>query len=230
MVGILLFSPVLRADLVLVQKVEESAPGKQSTEITLKVKGEKIRVDVPPEVSLLMDTASGSTITLHHAQKTALEVSGTAFQQLARRVELLRESREREGNAAEPARLEATGRRESVAGQESRIYTAQTGAVKMTYWIVQNGPDTERFLELLELLHKAPMVQLAGGMAFLSPDFKFPGVPVKTEMALPDGRKITTTILSIKEQPLENLDFTVPLDYRSLPKPLFGPPPPQKTP
>ena len=49
-------------------------------------------------------------------------------------------------------------------------------------------------------------------------------------MGTPDGRKITTTILSIKEQPLEDIDFTVPPDYRSLPMPLFGPNTPPKTP
>ena len=177
-----------------------------------------------------MDTASGGTITLQHPQKTYLEVSGAASLQLSRKMARLRETREREGITETPVRLEATGRRETIAGQETRVYTAQSGTVKMTYWIAQNSPDTEKFFNLLALLSKAPMIQLAGGMTLLAPDFKFPGIPMKTEMRLPDGRKITTTIVSIQEEPLENLDFTVPPGYRSLPKPIFGPDPPQKTP
>ena len=74
----LLCCPAVWADLVVVQKVEESGPGKQTGVITLKAKGDKIRVDVSPEISLILDTASGGTITLQHAQKTYMEVSGTA--------------------------------------------------------------------------------------------------------------------------------------------------------
>jgi len=220
---ILLGAPLLRADLLVVQKVEESGPGKQSREITLKVKGDKIRADVSPEISILMDTASGETITLRHPQKTFLQVSADASLQLAQKMEQMRDARVMEGIEEEPAKLEATGKRETVAGQETRIYTAQNGAIKMTYWIAQNSPDADKFLTLLAPLQKASMVKLAGGMTLSPPDFKFPGLPVKTEMMTPDGRKITTTILSIKEQPLEEIDFTVPPGYRSLPQPLFGP-------
>ena len=227
---ILLGTPLLRADLVVVQKVEESGPSQQTSEITLKLKGDKIRADVSPEISILMDTASGETITLRHPQKTFLQVSADASLQLARRMEQLRDARAVEGIEEEPAKLEATGKHETVEGQETKIYTAQNGAVKMTYWIAPNSPDADKFLNLLAPLQKAPMVKLAGGMLFAPPDFKFPGLPIKTEMKTPDGRKITTTILSIKEQPLEEIDFTVPPGYRSLPKPLFGPDIPLKHP
>ncbi|MCX6966615.1 MAG: DUF4412 domain-containing protein [Verrucomicrobia bacterium] len=227
---ILLCCPLVWADLVVVQKVEESGPGKQTGVITLKTKGDKIRVDLSPEISLLMDTTSGETITLQHGQKTYLSVSSDAARQLARKMERQRESQEREGIVPAPVRLEPTGKRENIAGQATQIYTAQSGAVKMKYWIAQNSPDTGKFLDLLALLRKAPMVQLAGGLASLAPDFKLPGIPLKTEMSLPDGRKITTTIVSIQEEPLENLDFTVPPGYRSLPKPKFGADPPLKSP
>ena len=219
----LLLPPVLWADLVVVQKVEENGPGKQAREIILKMKGDKIRVDVLPEISLLMDSATGETITLQHPQKTFLLLDAATSRQLVQKMERLREMEAREGASEPPAKLEATGKRETVAGQETRIYFFQNGAFKMTYWIAQNSPDGDKFLALLAPLQKAGMVQLAGSLALLPPDFHFPGLPLKTEMASPDGRKITTTILSIKEQPLENLDFTVPSNYHSLPKPIFDP-------
>ena len=170
---VLLSAPLLRADLLVVQKVEESSPGKQTREITLKVKGDKIRVDVSPEISILMDTASGETITLGHPQKTFLQVSAKASLQLSRKMEQLRDAGEREGTAGESPKFEATGKRETVAGQETRIYTAQNGAIKMTYWIVQDSPDTGKFLNLLASLQKAPMVKLAGGMLLLPPASNF---------------------------------------------------------
>ena len=229
-VVVLLLPRVLWADLVMVQKVEERGPGAHTGEITVKAKGDKIRVDVSPEISILMDTASGQTITLQHPQKTYMEVSGTAARQLTRKMERQREARQREGLTDAPVRIEPTGKRETVAGQETRIFTAQNGAIKMTWWIAQNNPDTDKCLTLLALLRKAPMVQLAGDMTLFSPDFPFPGIPLKTEMGMPDGRRITTTLLFLKEEPLENLDFTVPPGYSSLPKPLFEATPPVKTP
>jgi len=225
-VGALFFPGALWADLVLVQKVEERGPGAHTGEITVKTKGDKIRVDVSPEISFLMDTATGETITLQHPQKTYMEVSAAAARQLVRKIERQRE----EGESAGSVRLEPTGKHETVAGQETRVYTAQSGALKMTWWIAQNSADTDKFLALLALLRKAPMVQLAGGMMLLDADFQLPGIPLKTEMAMPDGRKLTTTILTLKEEPLENLDFTVPLGYSSLPKPLFDPTPSVNTP
>ena len=93
----------------------------------------------------------------------------------------------------------------------------------MTWWIAENNPDLDKYLGVFEQLQKSSMVRLGCGMTLLPGDFKFPGVPLKTELATPDGRKIATTIISIKEQPLEEIDFTVPPGYRSLPKPSFGP-------
>ena len=49
-VVVLLLPRVLWADLVMVQKVEERGPGAHTGEITVKAKGDKIRVDVSPEV------------------------------------------------------------------------------------------------------------------------------------------------------------------------------------
>ena len=215
----------------MVQRVEEGNPCVRTGEITVKAKGGKIRMDLSPEISVLADTASGVTTTLQHPQKTYMEVSADAVGQLAHKMELQREARTQEGIPEDPpVRIEPTGKRETVAGQETRVFTAQSGALKMTWWIVQNSPDADKFLALLTLLRKAPMVQLAGNMTLLGSDFKFPGIPLKTELVMPDGRKITSTILSIKEESLENLDFSVPSGYSSLPKPLFDPTPPPKNP
>jgi hypothetical protein len=218
----LLASPGVKADLVVVQKVEQSGPPRQSMDVTLKIKGDKIRADIGSEISVIMDTASGATITLRHPEKTALEVSGEAARQLMEKMNHLRQASD-ETAEIPPSRIEATGQRETIAGRETRGFSTQTGAVRITWWIAPklDGPDP--FAEAFEALQKTAMVQLAGGMAGPSGGFQLPGLPLKTEMITPDGRKITTTVISVKEQPLEAIDFTTPPGYRSLAGPLFGP-------
>lgn len=220
---IFLSTPLLRGDLVVVQKVEEGGSRKQACEITIKIKDAKVRADISPEISVIMDTASGETTTLHHGQKTYLKVGADAVAQLLKGMERTRDERLMRGITEEPPKLEDTGKRETIAGQETKIYSAQAGSIKMTWWIAPKTPDSERFLGMLATLQKSPMAKLASGMTLLPDDLKFPGVPVKTEMAMPDGRKISMTIVSMKEESLEAIDFSIPPGYRALPSPRFGP-------
>lgn len=216
-------TPWLKADLVMIQKVEEAGQG-QPFEIVVKVKGDKIRTDVSPEVSTITNTATGETITLRHSQKTCLRLNDETLEVLQKKLERLQEDNRKNGVSNDPVKLESTGKKETVAGQETKIYTAQAGNIRMTYWIAEKMPDSEKFLEVLNRLQKSTMAKLGRAMTNLSPEFQFPGIPVKTEMVTPDGRKISTTIISIKDEPLEEMDFTVPKEYRSLPIPIFRPP------
>jgi len=179
--GWVLFStPLLWGDLVVVQKVEEGGPRKQACEITIKIKDAKIRADISPEISVIMDTASGETTTLHHGQKTYLQVSADAVAQLLKGIERARDESLVRGTTEEPPKLEDTGKREMIAGQETKLYTAQAGSIKMTWWIAPKTADSERFLNMLAPLQKSPMAKLASGMTLFPEDWKFPGVPVKT--------------------------------------------------
>ncbi len=213
---------LVRGDLVLVQKVEESGTHRPPAEILLKVKGTKLRADLSPEITLLMDTATGDTTTLCHSRKTSLLLTAAT----ARRLQ--EEIRRFPGEAARPAgeepKLVATGRHESVGGRETEIFTAESGALKVTWWIARKGGDWEKYLPQLAPLQRAPMVQLAESLGVLPAGFELPGLAVKTELCAPDGRRIVTTLLAIKEEPLENIDFAIPPGYRSLAEPLFGPP------
>ena len=227
-VGVILLSAtLLPGDLVMVQRMEECG---RSMEITVKVKGELIRTDVSGEISTITNTASGETVTLRHAQKTCLRMSADATQDLMKQLEQLREENQKAGITQNPFKLEPTGKHENVAGQETRIYTTQVGSIRVTYWIADKYPNADKYLEVFRHLQKSAMTTLARGMTNIPGEFEFPGIPVKTEMATPDGRKISTTILSIKEEPLEDIDFTIPPDYLLRPKPLFEQSPPSLTP
>ena len=59
----------LRADLTLVQKVDMAGtPG----EMTIKFKGDKVRIDPAPQVSMITDAKTGDTVTLLHGEKKAM--------------------------------------------------------------------------------------------------------------------------------------------------------------
>jgi hypothetical protein len=212
--------PMAPADVVVVQSVEQTGKPFLSTQVTLKVKGAKIRADLGPETTIIMDTASGATITLRHPQKTALEIDGAATRQLMTRAESLR-------GATEIGRpqLQAAGKGETIAGRETRRFMAQTAAMRVTWWLAAKSGDSDPLATVFETLQKAPMVRLAGGLAGLPGTDELPGLPVKTELITPDGRTITTTLLSVKEEPLDAIDFATPKGYRRLTGPVFGPDP-----
>lgn len=227
---LLLVAAFARADVVVVQRVEEPGRYPHATEITIKIKGAKVRADVAPETSTITDTATGETVTLNHSHKAYMKISADAAQELAKQMERARAEKRKQGIPEEAAKLEATGKQETVGGYETKIYAAQIGALKMTYWIAKNYPEAEKFLGVFNQLQKTAMAKLARDMTQLPGEFEFSGIPVKTEMATPDGRKIVTTLVSMKEQPLEDMDFTIPSDYHALPTPLFGPSAPHKIP
>lgn len=213
--------PELWGDVVIVQKVEQGGKPPQSTQIVLKIKEGKLRADIGTEVSVIMDTASGETVTLRHSQKVALGISAKSARQLMEKTERLR--RESGEISGEPPRIEPTGQRETILGREARAYAMQTGAVRITWWVAARQEGGDPMADAFDALQKTAMVQLAGGLTGIAPGAdRLPGLPLKTEMVTPDGRKITTTLLSVKEQPLEAIDFVAPPEYRRLAEPYFG--------
>ena len=69
-----------RGDLSLVQKVEGSGSVSQ---ITIKLKGDKARVEVTPEVTTLIDRKSGDMLTLMNAQKKFVRISADKSKAIA---------------------------------------------------------------------------------------------------------------------------------------------------
>src|SRR6266403_2527553 len=69
-----------RADFTIVQKVE----GKGSAhEITMKTKGDKVRMEATPQMTMIVDGRTGDTIPLMNAQKTFLRISGDKAKAIA---------------------------------------------------------------------------------------------------------------------------------------------------
>src|SRR2546423_15480041 len=74
-----------RADFTIVQKVEgkEKEGKRKANEITLKVKGDKIRMEAAPQITMIVDGKTGDTITLMNAQKRIVRISGDKAKAIA---------------------------------------------------------------------------------------------------------------------------------------------------
>jgi len=191
------------ADVVVVQRVEQGA---QCTQVTLKLKGTKIRADIGPEITLIMDTATGSAVTLRHSQKTALLVTAAAARQLM----------QKEPPSISPT-PKPTGRTAVIDGRETREFSSG----KAAWWVAARLAGGDPLGEMIDALEKTPMVKLADGLPGLGGEESLPGVPLRTEITTPGGRKITTSVVSAQEKPLEAIDFEIPPGYRLLPAPVF---------
>ena len=200
---------VLRADLVIVQKVDGAG---QSGEQTIKIKGDKARTDLAQTVSVIADGATGGSVTLMHTPKTYLKV---APEQNRAMMDKLQSSRP----GTEPTKLQPTGRKEKVGEYECEIFTANLGAVAVTYWIAKDFPNYQAVLAQMEKLQAGSISAMGKG---LMPELKdFPGMMIKTEMDLA-GKKVVTTLVSVKEENVDPASFKIPANYREISAPALN--------
>ena len=95
-----------RGDFVIEQKVD--GLGQQSGNIVVKIKDTKVRAEIAPQISYIMDGATGDSITLMHAQKGYMKVSAAQGKTLMEQV------KKSEGASGARAKPVATGLKENV--------------------------------------------------------------------------------------------------------------------
>jgi Domain of unknown function (DUF4412) len=199
-------------DLTIVQSVEGMGP---ITQMTMKIKGDKARIDVSPQVTTIFDAKTGDMINLMRDQKMVVRVSA---EKMKSAVETMRKSKpQKEG--ADKSKLVPTGKKETVAGYQTEQYVYDSPDFKATYWIAANYPDGAAILKQLQAIK---MDALNGPNSHM-PDYRdFPGVPVKTVLST-GGKEMTTTLNSIKQDALSDTEFAVPSDYKEMSMPdIFG--------
>jgi citrate lyase beta subunit len=198
----------MRADVVIVQNVDGMA---QSTQMTIMVGPDKVRTDVTPQISTITDTATGDVTTLMHAQKSYLLIPiATSRAMMARAMQ------QAGSPSASPAPPVATGKTDKINGYDAAEYTFSNGNLKATYWICKDFPDAQMVKDALAKLAKGGMAAMLKGM---TPDMStFPGVPVKTEVET-NGQKITTELVSAKEQTVDPSEYQVPAGYTEMKMP-----------
>jgi hypothetical protein len=195
-----------RGDLTIVQKVEGSASVKQ---ITTKLKGDKARIEVSPEVTTIIDNKSGDMLSLMNAQKKFLRISADKSKAIA---EMASKYAGGPAAAAEKSKLTPTGRKEVINGYEAEEYVRESPSLKERYWIALKYPDSAAIVKQLQAIIPAAWNDIAKGML----DYRdFPGLPLRT-IVKTGGKEIISTIISIKQDPLSEAEFSVPKDFQEL--------------
>jgi Domain of unknown function (DUF4412) len=195
-----------RGDLTIVQKVEGSGSVKQ---LTMKLKGERARVEVSPELTTIMDTRSGDILTLMNAKKKFVRISADKSKAIA---ELAGKYAGDSSAAAEKSKLTSTGRKETINGFETEEYVRESPSARESYWIALKYPDAPAIMKQLQAITPTAWNDVAKGML----DFRdFPGLPLRVIIKT-DRKEIVSTITSITQDALNEAEFAIPKDFQEL--------------
>lgn len=196
----------VRGDLTIVQKVEGIGSVKQ---ITTKLKGDKARVEVSPEVTTIIDNQSGEMLNLMNGEKKFLRISADKSKAIA---ELASKYGGVSSSATAKAKLTPTGKKEMINGYETEEYVRESPSIKESYWIALKFPDSAAIVKQLQAISPAAWNDVAKGML----DYRdFPGLPLRTIIKT-QGNEIISTMTSIKQDPLSEAEFSVPKDFQEL--------------
>jgi hypothetical protein len=223
----------LRADLTIAysttvqpasqsQKVQAtpSAPV-AATNMTIKVKGDKARIDASPEIAAIFDGRTGELINLLNDQKTVVRISPDKMAAIA---DMLNKFSSNKAGSDKP-RLTPTGQREMINGYDTEKYTCEEPDFKATYWITRNYPNGAAVLAQLQSI-KSEFWDAANTKM---PDFRdFPGLPIRMRMIVGEensasGRgasasghltEITSTVTGVSLDSIADSQFTVPANFK----------------
>jgi uncharacterized protein DUF4412 len=202
------FSLTALADFSIIQKVEgKETEGKGKTnEITLKVKGDKIRLEATPQITMIVDGKTGDTITLMNKQKRIVRISGDKAKAIAEM------AAKYGGTTNEKPKLVATGKKMTINGYEAEEYLADTKMFKARYWIAPSFPNSAEIMKQLQTIIPAAWNDLARGMINYR---DLPGFPIRTQVTVGDDN-IISTVVAVKTDPLSDADFLPPKDFQEV--------------
>ncbi len=108
-----------------------------------------------------------------------------------------------------------TGKKETINGHETEEYTVDAPAFKGTYWIASKYPGASAILQ--QMAATTPQTWNVAGTGM--PDYRdFPGVPLRMRVIF-SGKQITTTLASIKQDPLLDSEFVAPAGFEEMKMP-----------
>lgn len=191
-----------RADLTIVQTVEGVGP---TAAMTIKIKGDKARINVSPQLTTIIDGKTGEMITLMNDKKTLIRVSAADLKAAA---EMFGQETKNTGGAK--PKLTSTGKKETISGHETEEYVCETTAFKASYWVAPKYPDGAAILKQLQSLKSEMWNPASANM----PDYReFPGLPIKTVVVM-GSNQLTSTLTSVKQDSLSDAEFSVPKDFQ----------------
>ena len=190
-----------RADFVIQQKayIDLGVTNFGDCSATMKIKGDKIRVDSVCDlsspsgnISTIMDLSARELTELYHGEK----------QMLKRKVNI-----DTAGNATIP-KLQDTGKTETVAGFAAEIYTWTNNDLSGTVWVAKDFPNYSKIQPQLEKMAKMS--------ADNEPDAYALGMVVKIKETQEGALNPVMTFVSMKEEPVDDSVFEIPKDYQEV--------------
>ena len=204
---VLLTAFAVRADVIITQKMESD---RMNGEITMKIKGEKGRVDLPSgpagAVSMIIDGATGDVSNVIHGQKMVIKMGAAQFKSA------VEQAKKATGDAA-VEKPKATGTKEKVGEWDTEIFETKTGGQTGRIWVAKDFPNAAKIKAEMMKISKA-----TGQGAMDAATMDLPGMPVKAEINTAAG-KMTMTITKVVEQPVDAAEFEVPKDYKEMAMP-----------
>jgi len=202
-----------------------------ATNMSIKVKGEKARIDAPPQVTAIFNGTTGELINLLNDQKTVVRISPDKMRAIA---DMLNKYSSNKANSDKP-RLTPTGQRETINGYDTEQYSYEGPDFKATYWIATNYPNGAAVLAQLQSIKS----ELWDAANTKMPDFRdFPGLPIRMCMTVgknnPAGEhgakknqaeehgasasghpiEITSTLTGVSVDSIADSEFTVPANFK----------------
>jgi hypothetical protein len=197
----------LRADLVLEQQTSDT---NRTQRVIIKLHDDKMRLDQPDDhLSVIVDLRTRDSITLLTTNKTYLQRYGADIKW---KVEL---EKKNTGGTNEmdamPAPAMDTGKSEAVNGYDTEIYTwSGAHGLTTTLWVAKNFPNYEA---IKTELGKLDSFNDSGPHRNAQPKLSaLPGMVLKSESVF-EGRKVTTSLVSVKVEPVSAILFELPVDY-----------------
>jgi hypothetical protein len=203
------------------QKVEPTPTAiAAGSNMTIKVKGDKARIDVSPQVTAIFDGQTCELINLLNDQKTIVRITPDKMRAIA---DLL--NKFGSNKSSDKPRLTSTGQREMINGYDTEQYTYEGPDFKATYWIAPNYPNGAAVLAQLQSIKS----ELWDAANTKMPDFRdFPGLPIRMRMIVgkenPAGEhgasglghaiEITSTVTGVSLDSVADGQFTVPVNFK----------------
>lgn len=197
-----------KADLTIVQNVEGGGP---LTSMTMKIKGDRARIEAGPQITTIIDSKSGDLLTLMNDQQKFIRMSAAQAKAAAE----MAMAPDAKGPPSGRPQLKPTGKKETINGYETEEYICEAPAFKGSYWISRNYPDAAAILAQMAATTPAAWNVAGKGM----PDYRdFPGIPLRTRINF-SGKEIVTNLVSIKQTALPESEFVVPPGFEEMKMP-----------
>jgi hypothetical protein len=197
-----------RADLTLVQNVEGAGP---IGTMTIKIKGQKARIEATSDVTTIIDGQSGEMINLMNDQKKFIRINASQAKAVA---EMAVQPDKKNAPAVKP-QLKPTGHKETINGYETEEYVCEAPAFTANYWISTQYPNSAAIVKQLQAMTPQAWNIAGTGM----PDYRdFPGLPLRSRVSF-NGKDIVSTLVSVKEDLLADSEFITPAGFSEIKMP-----------